>query len=122
MIDQLAVGKGALGGGKRAATGATFTEAEVSMNAAGGYITGPGTGTSDSIPARLSSGEYVINAAATRRNRSLLEKINNTPVKMAGGGAVGSTAKMENLLATMVTLMRGGNILGETSMNGRKRI
>lgn len=34
--------------------------------ATGGYISGPGTGTSDSIPARLSNGEYVINAAATK--------------------------------------------------------
>jgi len=32
----------------------------------GGYITGPGTSTSDSIPARLSNGEYVIRAAAVR--------------------------------------------------------
>jgi len=31
--------------------------------ATGGYISGPGTGTSDSIPARLSNGEYVVRAA-----------------------------------------------------------
>jgi hypothetical protein len=35
--------------------------------AAGGYVTGPGTGTSDSIPARLSAGEYVVRAHAVRR-------------------------------------------------------
>jgi hypothetical protein len=35
--------------------------------AAGGYVTGPGTATSDSIPARLSAGEYVVRAAAVRR-------------------------------------------------------
>ena len=34
--------------------------------AAGGLVTGPGSGTSDSIPARLSNGEYVIRAAAVR--------------------------------------------------------
>ncbi len=33
--------------------------------AAGGYVSGPGTGTSDSIPAYLSNGEYVITAKAT---------------------------------------------------------
>jgi tape measure domain-containing protein len=33
----------------------------------GGYVTGPGTSTSDSIPARLSAGEYVIRAEAVRR-------------------------------------------------------
>lgn len=34
--------------------------------ASGGYVSGPGTGTSDSIPARLSRGEFVMTAAATR--------------------------------------------------------
>jgi len=35
--------------------------------ATGGLITGPGTGTSDSIPMRLSNGEFVIRAAAVKR-------------------------------------------------------
>lgn len=35
--------------------------------ASGGYVSGPGTSTSDSIPARLSAGEYVIRAEAVRR-------------------------------------------------------
>lgn len=35
--------------------------------ASGGLVTGPGTGTSDSISARLSNGEYVLTAEATRR-------------------------------------------------------
>lgn len=35
--------------------------------ASGGYVTGPGTSTSDSIPARLSAGEYVVRAAAVKR-------------------------------------------------------
>lgn len=35
--------------------------------ASGGYVSGPGTSTSDSIPARLSAGEYVVRAAAVRR-------------------------------------------------------
>ena len=34
--------------------------------AGGGFIQGPGTGTSDSIPARLSHGEYVIKASTVR--------------------------------------------------------
>lgn len=34
--------------------------------AAGGMIRGPGTGTSDSIPARLSNGEFVVKAAAVK--------------------------------------------------------
>lgn len=53
----------------------------------GGYVSGPGSGTSDSIPARLSNGEFVVNADATRRNRSLLEAINsNERVSVSGGG------------------------------------
>lgn len=42
----------------------------------GGYASGPGTGTSDSILARVSNGEYVVNARATAQNRDLLEAIN----------------------------------------------
>jgi hypothetical protein len=45
--------------------------------ATGGLVTGPGTSTSDSIPTMLSNGEFVINAAATRQNRALLESINS---------------------------------------------
>jgi len=48
--------------------------------ASGGYITGPGTATSDSIPARLSNGEYVINAAKTRLFKPLLDVINYSPI------------------------------------------
>ena len=61
--------------------------------ATGGYIRGPGTGTSDSIPARLSNGEYVINARATSLNRSLLEQINTSGKtrRFANGGAVGGS-------------------------------
>ncbi|WP_137188283.1 tape measure protein [Pseudomonas asiatica] len=52
----------------------------------GGYVSGPGTGRSDSIPARLSNGEFVVNAKATARNRELLEAINsNERVSVAGG-------------------------------------
>lgn len=55
--------------------------------ATGGYVSGAGTGTSDSIMARLSDGEFVVNATATKRNRALLEAINsNERVSVAGGG------------------------------------
>jgi cell wall-associated NlpC family hydrolase len=37
------------------------------MFAHGGLVQGPGTGTSDSIPARLSRGEFVVRAAAVKR-------------------------------------------------------
>ncbi|MGH3497862.1 MAG: phage tail tape measure protein [Nocardioidaceae bacterium] len=44
--------------------------------AAGGYISGPGTGTSDSIPVDLSNGEFVSTAAVTARHRAELEAWN----------------------------------------------
>jgi hypothetical protein len=44
----------------------------------GGYVRGPGTGTSDSIPARLSNGEYVLRAAVVGQEgmRPLLDDLN----------------------------------------------
>lgn len=62
----------------------------VKTAASGGYISGPGTGRSDSIPARLSNGEYVINARATKQNRALLDAINSGKLPaFADGGLVG---------------------------------
>jgi len=46
--------------------------------AEGGFVSGPGSGTSDSVPARLSNGEFVVNAASTANNLPLLEEINST--------------------------------------------
>ena len=46
--------------------------------AEGGYISGPGTGTSDSIPARLSNGEYVLRAGAVKQlGVGFLDQLNN---------------------------------------------
>ncbi|MHB2205074.1 phage tail length tape measure family protein [Methylobacterium sp. CM6257] len=45
--------------------------------AAGGWVQGPGTGTSDSIIARVSAGEYVMSAEAARRYGPLLEAMND---------------------------------------------
>ena len=42
----------------------------------GGRVRGPGTSTSDSITARLSDGEFVVNARQTQKYLPLLEKIN----------------------------------------------
>lgn len=64
--------------------------------ASGGYIRGPGTGTSDSIPAYLSNGEFVIRAAAVRKyGAQLFAALNgmrlspNTLGRYALGGLVG---------------------------------
>lgn len=45
--------------------------------ATGGMVHGPGSGTSDSISAMLSNGEFVVNAKATDAFRPLLEAINS---------------------------------------------
>ncbi len=61
----------------------TNTQRAYLQKAAGGMITGPGSGTSDSIPAMLSNGEYVINAAAVKNiGVPMLDRING----MAQGG------------------------------------
>lgn len=49
--------------------------------ASGGLVTGPGTGTSDSIPARLSNGESVMTARTTEMFAPILSSFN-----MMGGG------------------------------------
>ena len=68
--------------------GALITVATIPY-ASGGIVSGPGTGTSDSIPAMLSAGEYVVNAAATKNNLRLLTAINEGRVsKYATGGLV----------------------------------
>ena len=57
---------------------------------AGGWINGPGTGTSDSVPARLSHGEYVVNARASGQWGPLLEAINEHRLPaFRDGGPVG---------------------------------
>ena len=67
--------------------------------ATGGYIRGPGTGTSDSIPALLSNGEYVIRAAAVRKlGKNALDLLNrgiHIP-RFADGGMVGAVSSMQS--------------------------
>ena len=54
----------------------------------GGKVSGPGTGTSDSIPAMLSNGEYVIKAdSVSKYGVDTFDALNAQ--KLAGGGAVG---------------------------------
>lgn len=55
----------------------------------GGHVAGAGTSRSDSIPAWLSNGEFVVNANATKKHRTMLEAINRGSVaKFADGGLV----------------------------------
>jgi len=57
--------------------------------AQGGLVQGQGTGTSDSIPALLSNGEFVVNANSTRQFLPLLEELNQRGLqRFAQGGFV----------------------------------
>lgn len=60
--------------------------------ASGGHVRGPGTGTSDSILARLSNGEFVVKAAAVRKyGVNMLNQLNGMHYKPPGyamGGLV----------------------------------
>ena len=62
--------------------------------AAGGLVRGPGTGTSDSITARVSDGEFLVNAMATRRYLPLLQRINS----FQGGGQVRTSGTTVNVI------------------------
>ena len=86
-----AAASSAAGASQAGYTGAAF--GNWLKKADGGLITGPGTGTSDSIRAMLSNGEYVINAKATKANLPFLEAINSGQIeKFAKGGLVGGNA------------------------------
>ena len=70
------------------------------LRAGGGMINGPGTGTSDSIPARLSDGEFVVNARATSQNQPLLEAINSGQLRgFASGGLVSDLAAPSGVMS-----------------------
>jgi tape measure domain-containing protein len=73
--------------------------------ASGGAIRGPGTGTSDSIVAMVSNGEFVVNAAATKEHLGLLQALNSgkTP-KFATGGLIGDTSAPVMLQPNMVDI------------------
>ena len=79
--------------------------------ATGGLVNGPGTGTSDSIPARLSNGESVINARSTAMFGPLLSSLNQ-----AGGGvafnpaAGGQREGYEFLAAAVAAGMKSVNL------------
>ncbi|MBA1214063.1 hypothetical protein G7012_21715, partial [Pseudomonas psychrotolerans] len=86
----------------------TADAAAVPGFATGGQISGPGTGTSDSILARLSNGEFVMRAAAVRHyGPDLLEQLNARLLpRFATGGAVGRVPAIPPVAAA---LLQGGD-------------
>ena len=69
--------------------------------ATGGSVHGSGSGTSDSIMARLSNGEFVVNAKAAQANMGLLQAIN-------GGDGVAPTSNIPKYA-------QGGSVNGDQS-------
>lgn len=59
----------------------------------GGLLHGPGTGTSDSINAKVSDGEFITNARATTKHLPLLRAINDDVPAFASGGLFGRSGK-----------------------------
>lgn len=90
----------------------TVKSTEVPKYAAGGLVSGPGTGTSDSIPARLSNGEAVMTAAAVNEWGSMLSAmnissggnaINVSNLPQRGDGMRGMERMMERVMMNMPT-------------------
>lgn len=91
-------------------------------HATGGYITGPGTGTSDSIPARLSNGEFVIRSEAVKRygtnflnavNDGTFARIHTKVSRFAEGGLVKeATNNVGNNMAQSM-----GGVIGQHMSN-----
>lgn len=92
-----AAGAGGTGGvnGSAGSGGSVFA-------ATGGYISGPGTGTSDSIAARLSNGEFVIKAASVNKfGKGFFDMLNSGQMPaFANGGLVTRKPKMAPGFAT----------------------
>lgn len=74
--------------------------------ATGGYVSGAGTSTSDSIPAMLSNGEYVLNAQAVQAiGRPTLNMLNSGAISgLASGGSVGGGTDVGIRPSSNVTL------------------
>jgi hypothetical protein len=71
--------------------------------AMGGYVSGAGTSTSDSIPALLSNGESVINAASTKMFMPLLSTINQIGGgrQFASGGVISSEINQSSAMTSL---------------------
>ena len=84
--------------------------------ATGGYISGPGTSTSDSVPAWLSNGEYVIKAEAVKRyGTALFHSLN--AMRFARGGKVTpyEAAKREAKRQQRLSRFIASNFLGDNA-------
>ena len=89
-------------------------------SATGGYISGPGTGTSDSIPVNLSNGEFVIRASQTAKYRRELEAINGgyyEQFKAAAGYAAGGMVQATPAAPYVEAARNEGRIVFNQTVN-----
>ena len=89
----------------------------------GGFVSGPGSSRSDSIVARLSNGEYVINAKSAAMYRPLLDQINTSKGYADGGivGAPGGYSKLKPSSSRDSTVVNV-NITGDISRQTKAEI
>jgi tape measure domain-containing protein len=110
LIEQLLSG---LGGGGGGLGGIGDALGGILGFADGGPVSGPGGPTSDSIPAFLSDGEYVVNAKAAGKHARLLEAINSGRApRFAVGGFVGGdsfASAMTYAPSTSINIAGSGN-------------
>lgn len=91
--------------------------------ASGGLVKGPGTGTSDSIPARLSDGEFVATAASTKRylpvlqaiNSGMIDKLASSPNERVSIAANMAAAIAGNVSSNASSLVQGDNFKSMTT-------
>ncbi|EDV3611764.1 tape measure protein [Salmonella enterica subsp. enterica serovar 4,[5],12:i:-] len=75
--------------------------------ATGGYVSGPGTGQSDSINARLSNGEFVSTKQATSRYRTTLEAMNRGTYTPGSEGGSAPNIQVHNYGGERVQVKQG---------------
>lgn len=106
----------------------TAAAANVPGKAEGGFISGPGTGTSDSILARLSHGEFVSDAATVSRfGASFFDTLKSIAKggvsfpSFAGGGLVGAAASGGSGVGGVDVVRLDFNINGQTTQLAGER-
>jgi phage-related protein len=79
--------------------------------AGGGHVRGPGTATSDSIPARLSNNEYVVRAAAVRHyGVRLLDALNSMRLSVSGARSLLGGVDLSSFARTMAAPLSPGGV------------
>ena len=95
------------------------------MKAAGGFVSGPGTGTSDSIPAYLSNGEYVIRQRSVAKyGTGFLDAVNagryangGLVARFAAGGSVADALQRLSGVYGFRSSVRNGSLTGTSAVS-----